>query len=149
MKFFNLAVVALTAASSVAAAPNAKKNITKEDLQQLETKSAPLQTKVDTSQTNIDCNQDDMTCSITCNGGFQTVCSLVALVDSLFYGLENIIGFNFDCDEKGCNVDCPGDATALCAVDDLGAAINAIATVGEGIILNGVQGILGGLFPFP
>lgn len=60
----------------------------------------------------IECDVGSKICTVTCDTGLaQGVCDLVAVFDSVFYGIEVLAGATVDCTEKGCSVYCPVDGT--------------------------------------
>lgn len=95
----------------------------------------------------IDCNVDTKVCTTKCGDALQAVCTLVGAFDSVFYGLENLVGFTINCTEEGCNVYCPVDGTVTCALNEAGAAFDSVFSIGEFIIINGLQDLLSGTSP--
>lgn len=140
MKFFNVALIASTLASSVLAAPaNDNKNV-----KPAHVNYSKLNKFEGVAKGQIDCDPGTKVCTVKCGDGLQAICTLVGVIDSAFYGLETLVGFTLHCTEKGCNVYCPVDGTVLCALNEAGAAIDSVFTIGETIILDGVQSLLSG-----
>lgn len=139
MKFFNIALLATTLVSSVVAAP-ADDKPAKADVSKMNKFQGVAKGK-------IDCDPGTKVCRVTCGENLQSICTLVGVIDSAFYGLESLLGFTLHCTEKGCRVYCPVDGTVLCALNEAGAAIDGAFAVGETIILDGVQSLLSGTPP--
>lgn len=95
----------------------------------------------------INCDPKTKLCKVDCNlEGLDVVCQLVGIVDSIGFGIEQLVGFTMQCDNNGCQVICAEDMNLLCGVNEVAGIIKSIAVVGESVIIGGIDWLLDGIF---
>jgi hypothetical protein len=92
------------------------------------------------------CTPESSVCTIACGEDLQDACTLVAVFDSVFYGLEVLAGADITCTNSGCVATCPevpSQGTALCTLEKGLATFDSVFAVGESIVISNSESILG------
>ncbi|KAA8916188.1 hypothetical protein TRICI_001679 [Trichomonascus ciferrii] len=137
---FGTALLSAVAATAAVAAPN-------KATQNFARPQGEMKKFAGNAHGTIECNPDTKICTVKCGESLQAICTLVGAFDSVFYGLETLVGFTIHCTEKGCNVYCPVDGTVTCALNEAGAAFDSVFAIGEMIIVDGLANLLSGTSP--
>lgn len=94
----------------------------------------------------LSCTPETSVCTIACGQDLQDACTLVAVFDSVFYGLEVLAGADITCTNSGCVATCPevpSQGTALCTLEKGLATFDSVFAVGETIVISNSESILG------
>lgn len=93
----------------------------------------------------LTCTDESSVCTVTCGEDLQDICTLVAVFDSVFYGLEVLAGADLTCSDSGCVATCPevpAQGSAWCTLEKGVATFDSVFAVGEMIIIGNVENIL-------